>query len=140
MIDCKRGDVLLLIFPHSDLRTYSKRPALLVQADHLSTGLNQKVVALITSNLQRTGPTRVHFLKDSRAGRQMGLLMDSVVVTDNLATVKERAIARVLGTARTWGRSIAHCAPLWPCSSRAGVRGLVQERRAVHVRRHGWIP
>jgi mRNA interferase MazF len=101
MINCKRGDVLLLIYPHSDLTTYSKRPALLVQADRLDTGLDQKVVAEITSKMHRTGPTRVRFLKNSAAGRQMGLLMDSVVVTDNLATVKDRAIEKVIGSCPT---------------------------------------
>jgi len=31
----KRGDVILVLFPHSDLRTAKLRPALIVQADNL---------------------------------------------------------------------------------------------------------
>lgn len=30
---CNRGDVVLVRFPNSDLKTYKKRPALVVQRD-----------------------------------------------------------------------------------------------------------
>ena len=49
----KRGDVVLVLFPHSDLRTAE--------------------------------------------GQESGLLSDSVVMTDNLATVLENEIYRVIG-------------------------------------------
>jgi len=94
---CKRGDVILVRFPNSDLKTYKKRPALVVQADGLATGLPQKIIALITSNISRTGVTRVHFQHQSKEGRSMGLLSDSVVVTDNLATVLDREIEKTIG-------------------------------------------
>jgi mRNA interferase MazF len=94
---CKRGDVVLVRFPNSDLVTYKKRPALIVQADQINTALPQKIIALITSNLNRTGQTRVVVQKDSELGKQMGIIMDSVIVADNLATVLEREIDRVIG-------------------------------------------
>lgn len=94
----RRGEVILVRYPHSDLRTYKKRPALVVQADDVDTGLRQRVVALVTSNLQRTGPTRVRIAHDSDAGRAMGLLSDSVVVADNLATVLDREVDKAVGT------------------------------------------
>ena len=97
MMPYKRGDVVLVLYPNTDLRTAKKRPALIVQADGISTGLPQRVVAMITSNLSRTGPTRVTFTKESPEGREMGLLTDSVVVTDNLSTVFEREIDRTIG-------------------------------------------
>ena len=53
-----RGDVVLVWFPHSDLKTMKRRPAIVVQGDALGTGLPQVVVAMITSNLARLG-TRV---------------------------------------------------------------------------------
>lgn len=94
---CKRGDVILVRFPNSDLKTYKKRPALVVQADGLATGLPQKIIALITSKTDRTGVTRVHFQQQSQEGKTMGLLTDSVVVTDNLATVLDREIDKTIG-------------------------------------------
>ncbi|MCW5234898.1 type II toxin-antitoxin system PemK/MazF family toxin [Verminephrobacter eiseniae] len=94
---CKRGDVILVRFPNSDLQTYKKRPALVVQTDGLKTGLPQKIIALITSNIARTGVTRVHFQRQSKEGQIMGLRSDSVVVTDNLATVLDREIDKTIG-------------------------------------------
>lgn len=51
MTTYKRGDVILVRFPNSDLVTYKKRPALVVQDENIDTGLNQWLVAMITSNL-----------------------------------------------------------------------------------------
>ena len=95
----KRGDVVLVLFPHSDLRTAKPRPALVVQADNLQTGLPQLIVAMITSKLLRANhPSRVLILLSAPEGQQSGLLTDSVVATDNLATIAEVAIERVIGT------------------------------------------
>ncbi|MFH7028256.1 MAG: type II toxin-antitoxin system PemK/MazF family toxin [Heteroscytonema crispum UTEX LB 1556] len=56
----KRGEVVLLLFPDSNLRTAKRRPALVIQADNLATGLLQTIVAMIASNLARPGhPSRV---------------------------------------------------------------------------------
>ena len=44
-----------MIFPDSNLQAAKLRPALIVQADHLQTGLPQVIVAMITSNLKRGG-------------------------------------------------------------------------------------
>jgi mRNA interferase MazF len=95
----KRGDVVLVLFPDSNLRTAKRRPALIVQADNLGTGLPQTIIAMITSNMTRAGhPSHVTLLLNSREGKQSGILMDSIVMADNLATVRESEIDRRLGT------------------------------------------
>lgn len=94
----KRGDVVLVLFPYSDLRTATPRPALVVQADDLQTGLPQVIVAMITSRMFRANhPSRVTVLRSTPEGQQSGLLTDSVVMTDNLATIADAAIDRVIG-------------------------------------------
>jgi mRNA-degrading endonuclease toxin of MazEF toxin-antitoxin module len=56
----KRGQIVLVFFPDSNLRTAKRRPALVVQADNLATGLAQTIVAMVTSNMARAGhPSRV---------------------------------------------------------------------------------
>jgi mRNA interferase MazF len=50
-----RGDVVMALFPDSNLRTAKPRPVLVIEADNLNTGIGQTVVAMITSNLTRTG-------------------------------------------------------------------------------------
>jgi mRNA interferase MazF len=95
----RRGDVVLVLFPHSNLRTAKTRPALVVQADNLQTGLPQVIVAMITSRLFRAHhPSRVTVLLSTPEGQQSGLLTDSVVMTDNLATIAESEIDRVIGS------------------------------------------
>lgn len=94
----RRGDVVLVLFPNSDLRTAKRRPVLILQRDELNNGLSQSVVAMISSNLARRGhPSRVFVRCDSNEGKLAGLRLDSVIMTDNLATVLETEMDSILG-------------------------------------------
>ena len=94
----KRGDIALALFPDSNLRTAKRRPALVIQADGLGTGLPQHIVAMITSNLARAGhPSRVLVSLATPEGQHSGLKSDSVIVTDNLATIFDNEFDRVVG-------------------------------------------
>jgi mRNA interferase MazF len=54
---------------------------------------------MITSRLFRANhPSRVTIFLSTPEGQQSGLLTDSVVMTDNLATIAESEIDRVIGT------------------------------------------
>jgi mRNA interferase MazF len=95
----KRGDVVLVLFPNSDLRSAKTRPALIVQADDLQTGLPQVILAMITSRMFRADrPSRIVVRMSTPVGQRSGLLSDSVVMTDNLATIADVALERVIGT------------------------------------------
>jgi mRNA interferase MazF len=98
-MNCRRGDVVLVLFPDSNLRTSKRRPALVVQADRLGADLPQTIVAMITSNMDRAGhPSRVIVRAASESAKGSGLLMDSVIMTDNLATIHYSEIDRAIGT------------------------------------------
>jgi mRNA interferase MazF len=104
----ERGDIALVLFPNTDLVSAKTRPALIVQADELGTGLSQIIVAMISSQMFRAGhPSRVTILLNSSEGKQSGLLTDSVVMTDNLATVMLPAVHRVIGSLPTTHIDIA---------------------------------
>ena len=61
--------------------------------------LPQTIVAMITSNIARAGhPSRVLVRVVRQRANETGLLMDSVIMTDNLATVLYWEIDRVIGT------------------------------------------
>ncbi len=93
-----RGDIVLILFPDPNLRTAKRRPVLVLQSDTLNTGLNQTLVAMITSNLSRaTHPSRVTVDPQTAAGQKSGLLLPSVIMTDNLATILHTAIDRKIG-------------------------------------------
>jgi Growth inhibitor len=94
----KRGDVVLVLFPNSNLQTAKTRPALVIQADGIQTGLSQVLVAMISSQMSRAGHrSRVGVRQGSQEWQRSGLLADSVVMTDNIATVIHAAIHRVIG-------------------------------------------
>jgi len=99
----RRGQVVLVRFPNSDLVTYKNRPALVVQDENVQTGLDQRLVVLITSNLDRKGVTRIRVNKNSAEGQQMGLETDSVIVADNVATIPRVAIYTAIGTCPLMG-------------------------------------
>jgi mRNA interferase MazF len=87
-----------VLYPDSNQRTAKRRPALVVQADQLGTTLSQTIVAMITSNMARAGhPSRVTILLSAKGGSGSGLLMDSVIMTDNVATIHESEIENVIG-------------------------------------------
>ena len=101
MMTCRRGEIVLVLFPDSNLRTSKRRPALIVQADGLGADLPQTVVAMITSNMDRAGhPSRVIVRIDGHGAAGSGLLMDSVIMTDNLATIHHSEVDRVIGALR----------------------------------------
>lgn len=98
MTKTRRGEVVLVFFPNSDLRTAKRRPALVIQRNDLDSGLAQTIIAMISSNLVRRGhPSRVFVGVNSAAGKTAGLRLDSVIMTDNLATVLDSEIDSVLG-------------------------------------------
>jgi mRNA interferase MazF len=98
MTTFKRGDIALVFFPNSDLRTAKKRPVIIVDSDDLATGLPQRIVAMVSSNLQRANhPSRVLVRLDSEDGKCSGLLFDSVIMTDNLATIMTHELDKVIG-------------------------------------------
>ena len=98
MTTCSRGDIVLVLFPNSDLQSAKRRPALVVQADSLGTNLSQTIIAMISSNSIRAGhASRVSVPATPENRRRTGLLLDSIIMTDNLATVHNSEIDRVIG-------------------------------------------
>ena len=94
----RRGDIVLVLFPNSDLRTAKRRPALVLQRDDLASGLAQTIVAMVSTNLARGGhPSRVLVSVASAQGQASGLRLDSVIMTDNLSTILENEIDSRLG-------------------------------------------
>lgn len=89
MTTFRRGDIALVIFPNSDLTTGKKRPVIIVDSDDLDSGLCQRIVAMVSTNLKRANhPSRILIRLDSEEGLRSGLLFDSVIMADNLATIR----------------------------------------------------
>jgi len=97
-MNVRRGDIVLVLYPFASGRDGSHRPALIVQNDADNAGLRNTIVAQITTNLRRVAePTHLLLEWSTPEGQQTGLLHDSVVSCNNLATVHEDRIDRGIG-------------------------------------------
>jgi mRNA interferase MazF len=111
----KRGDVVLVKFPYSDLVRYKKRTALVVQDETVDTGLSQRVVVQITSNLERTRETRVLVRKDSLIGKTLDPNPAAVAIHSFLAIA---ALAHITASssfvkASARSRESGHRSAMW---------------------------
>ena len=105
MTALKRGDVVLVFFPNSDLQTFKRRPAVVVQSDQLDSKLPQVIIAMVTSNLDRRDhPSRVFVPLNSAEAGTAGFRTDSIIMTDNVATVLLKAVAAKLGNMSSMSR------------------------------------
>jgi len=94
----RRGDVVLGFYQYASGVGGKRRPVLIVQNDRDNRRMSSTVVAQITSTLDRASePTHLLILASSVEGKAAGLLHDSVVSCNNLATLSENRIDRVIG-------------------------------------------
>jgi mRNA interferase MazF len=89
----RRGDVFLVAFdPALGAEIQKTRPALILQNDVGNEHSPVTIVAAVTSNVLRQGPTSV--LVHAREG---GLSVDSVVLLNQIRTVDKRRLVKRLG-------------------------------------------
>jgi mRNA interferase MazF len=98
-MNVRRGDVILADLPFSDRAGSKKRPALVVQCDRNNRRLNDVIVAMITSVVQRstTEPTQLFIDVAAPEGKQSGLLHSSAVKCEHLITLHQQFVGRVIG-------------------------------------------
>ena len=97
-MNVRRGDVVLVQYPFATGRGASRRPALIVQNDRDNRRLDNTIMAQITTTMRHVhAPTQLLIAYGTPEGQQAGILHDSVVSCNNLATVHEERIHRVIG-------------------------------------------
>src|SRR5437879_7392960 len=93
----KRGDVVLVRFPHPSGQRGKKRPAVMVQSDAYASTVSTVVVAEVTKNLTMKDDPACLFIDVSTSeGKGTGLLIDSVV--SGLVTIYTDTAAQVQGS------------------------------------------
>ena len=94
----RRGDVVLVDFPFTDIPRSKKRPAVVVQNDRDNQKIRKTVVAMITGNLNRLGDSS-HLLIDpaTAEGASSDLNGRSLVSCNNLYTLEQDCIQKTLG-------------------------------------------
>ncbi len=95
----KRGDIILVRFPHPSGIRGKKRPAVVVQADFYNQTMRTIVVAEVTKNLTMAKDAACLFIDlNTPEGTATGLKRDSVVSCLLLATIDRDRVDQVLGT------------------------------------------
>lgn len=93
----KRGDVVLVRFPHPSGQRGEKRPAVVVQSDAYASTVSPVVLAEVTKNLTlKHDPACLFVEVTTPEGKATGLLRDSVVSSLVLVTVYTDTVVQVL--------------------------------------------
>jgi mRNA-degrading endonuclease toxin of MazEF toxin-antitoxin module len=92
-----RGEVVDVLWPHSDLTGVTPHPALVIQCERVFHPIDQYVCALITSRNTHVGAPSVHVAMNAPEAAPAGLTKDCFIILDTLATIKASAIQRRRG-------------------------------------------
>lgn len=94
MTNYRRGDVVLLPFPFSDLTSTKQRPALVISSDHYNDLSQDVIAAAITLE-----PLRIHIPGDYfiRGWQEAGLIAESTVRCSKLLTIHSFLVKKVIG-------------------------------------------
>jgi mRNA interferase MazF len=93
-----RGAVVMVDFPFTDTGQSKVRPAVLVQNDRDNQKIRKTIVAMVTGNLRRQGDSSHLFIDPGTPdGASSGLSFPSLVSCNNLFTIDQDRIIRVLG-------------------------------------------
>lgn len=92
----KKGDVVLILFPFTDLSSNKVRPAVILSQTLKGDDL---VVAFISSQKpKRKEPTDILILRRGSGFAETGLKTDSVIRVSKIATLDKKIMLGVLGT------------------------------------------
>jgi len=94
----RRGDVVIVDIPFTDVARSKARPAVVVQNDRDNGRVRKTIVAGITGNKLRLGDPS-HFLIDPATpeGISAGIHGSSMVSCNNLFTIEQSKIRRTVG-------------------------------------------
>ena len=88
-----KGKIIVVPFPFTDLSSIKRRPALVIHETKYDI-----VVAYISSNMPSIpSPEDVLITRSSSSFALSGLISDSVIMLDKLATVEKALVISILG-------------------------------------------
>jgi len=94
----QRGDVVLVDVPFIGRPGSKFRPMVVVQNDRNNARMAKTILATITSNTSRSNePTQVLIDVGTPDGRTSGLIANSVISCENLLTINQANIRRIIG-------------------------------------------
>ena len=93
----KRGDVVLIKFPFTDLSSTKVRPALVISNEHYNTNQDDVVLLLITSNTSRISSDDYILGPSDSEFKDTGLKQTSAFRVGKIQTLNKKLINSKLG-------------------------------------------
>ncbi|MFV1976275.1 MAG: type II toxin-antitoxin system PemK/MazF family toxin [Candidatus Scalindua sp.] len=93
----KKGDVVLITFPFTDLSSVKVRPALVISNDSYNEIQDDTVLLLITTNVSRLSPDDYLLESENPEFTDTGLSKPSVFRVGKIHTLKKTLLRRKLG-------------------------------------------
>jgi mRNA interferase MazF len=90
----RRGDIVLVVWPYSDMSGAKPRPAVVIQADFLNTRIADSVFVQITGTSRNTS---TEIVLHPAVEVNSGLSFVSYAVCNNILTLDKRFVRRCLG-------------------------------------------
>ena len=97
----KRGDIVLIKFPFTDLTSTKVRPALIISNKNYNTTQNDVILILITSNVSRISPDDYFLDPNNPEFSKTGLKQASVFRVGKIQTLSKKLLNSKLGTIGT---------------------------------------
>jgi len=97
----KRGDIVLIKYPYTDLSSGKVRPALVISSDKFMQTSQNAVFLPISSNTDNPHETEILISKEDPDFPSTGLLESSVIKTEIILTLEKKLATRMLGFATT---------------------------------------
>ncbi len=95
----KRGTVVLIRYPFTDLSSIKVRPALVISNDNYNANQDDVVFLLITSNISRISPDDYVLETTNPEFKNTGLSQASAFRMGKIVTLKNNLLKRELGIA-----------------------------------------
>lgn len=97
-IKCKRGDIILVYYPFSDMSQQKKRPALVVSRDEDNDRLENLILVPLTSYKGYSlESTHILLHKNSKEGKLAGIQNDSVIKCEGIVSLSKKFVYKVIG-------------------------------------------
>ena len=96
MMNYKRGDVVLVPFPFTDLTTIKQRPALIISSGKFNSMQEDAIIVAITSNITERR-TKYEYRMTVAEQKEAGLPKTAIVRCGKILTIDQRLIRRKLG-------------------------------------------
>jgi mRNA interferase MazF len=95
----KWADVVIARFPYAGGTAAKVRPAVVVQGDRLNVQIDNTILVMVTGNTALVGKEPTQFLIDpaTTEGQSSGLTHPSAVKCENLMTVPQTDVRKILG-------------------------------------------